>query len=79
MKHMIYFQKQKVNILLKNKKGEKYWKRKDNIFTSSKPNIEGLIECMQKSIFKDDSPSKTPENSEDIGRPLFKAINFKPF
>lgn len=58
---------------------EEYRTRKDNIFTSSKPNIEGLIECMQKSIFKDDSPSKTPENSEDIGRPLFKAINFKPF
>ena len=34
--------------------------KKDNIFTSVKSNIEGLIECMEKSSFKDSEPYAVP-------------------
>lgn len=34
--------------------------KKDNIFTSSKPNVNGLIECMKKSSFKDSDPYEVP-------------------
>lgn len=40
--------------------------KKNNIFTSLKPNVNGLIECMEKSSFKDSEPYEVPEENISI-------------